>query len=166
MEIKVIDKDKNIKEPIKRVKNRTQGLNRFNLTDKQMLFVKKVGEGKPPRVSAYESYNLKNPKAASTLANNVMSKPNVKEAILKIFDKKGINLEKAVEPLIKGLNAKRIYSSINGLEETDLDDLGIQMKASEKILKMMGVDDGIKDNVNTNYIQINQIHKQKYDDQI
>jgi hypothetical protein len=134
------------------------------LTEKQKKFVANVAKGLPFNRAAYDAYNAKSLQAASGIASNNLQNPTIKELVLKVLDKKGINLDVALEPLVKSLKAKKNIVVDGEMITTDVDDLDLQLKASDRALKLMGVSykdsDGSGGN---NYIQINNIHKDKYD---
>jgi hypothetical protein len=124
-----------------------------------------VAKGLPFNRAAYDAYNAKSLQAASGIASNNLQNPTIKELVLKVLEKKGINLDIALEPLVKSLKAKKAIQWKDELIVTEVDDLELQLKAADRALKLMGV--SYKDSDNSggnNYIQINNIHKDKYDD--
>jgi hypothetical protein len=148
------------KKPYVKKKDRIE-----RLTEKQKKFVANVAKGLPFNRAAYDAYNAKSLQAASGIASNNLQNPTIKELVLKVLDKKGINLDVALEPLVKSLKAKKNIVVDGEMITTDVDDLDLQLKASDRALKLMGV--SYKENDNSggnNYIQINNIHKDKYDD--
>jgi hypothetical protein len=148
------------KKPYVKKKDRIE-----QLTEKQKKFVANVAKGLPFNRAAYDAYNAKSLQAASGIASNNLQNPTIKELVLKVLEKKGINLDIALEPLVKSLKAKKAIQWKDELIVTEVDDLELQLKAADRALKLMGV--SYKDSDNSggnNYIQINNIHKDKYDD--
>lgn len=136
-----------------------------NLTEKQKKFIGKVAQGYPFNRAAYEAYDAKDLSSASGIAANNLRNPTIREMVLKVLDKKGINLDVALEPLVKSLKAKKTIMYKGDLLETNIDDLDLQLKASDRALKLMGVNHNEKTNTgDNNYIQINNIHKSKYEE--
>ena len=153
-------KRKKVKKPYIKKKDRIQ-----MLTEKQKKFVANVAKGLPFNRAAYDAYNAKSLQAASGIASANLQNPTIKELVLKVLDKKGINLDIALEPLVKSLKAKKAIQWKDELIVTEVDDLELQLKAADRALKLMGV--SYKDSDSSggnNYIQINNIHKDKYED--
>jgi hypothetical protein len=153
-------KRKKVKKPYIKKKHRIE-----MLTEKQKKFVANVAKGLPFNRAAYDAYEAKSLESAAGLAHRNLQNPTIKELVLKVLEKKGINLDVALEPLVKSLKAKKNIVVDGEMITTDVDDLDLQLKASDRALKLMGVSykdsDGSGGN---NYIQINNIHKDKYDD--
>jgi hypothetical protein len=153
-------KRKTVKKPYVKKKDRIE-----RLTEKQKRFVANVAKGLPFNRAAYDAYEAKSLESAAGLAHRNLQNPTIKELVLKVLDKKGINLDVALEPLVKSLKAKKAIQWKDELIVTEVDDLELQLKAADRALKLMGV--SYKDESNAggnNYIQINNIHKDKYDD--
>lgn len=151
---------KKIKKPYVKKKDRIE-----NLTEKQKKFVANVAKGMPFNRAAMDAYNAKSLQTASGLASSNLNNPTIKELVLKVLDRKGINLEAALEPLVKSLKAKKNIVVGGEMLTTDVDDLDLQLKASDRALKLMGV--SYKENESSggnSYIQINNIHKEEYND--
>lgn len=148
------------KKPYVKKKDRIE-----RLTEKQKKFVANVAKGLPFNRAAYDAYNAKSLQTAAGIASHNLQNPTIKELVLKVLDKKGINLDVALEPLVKSLKAKKAIQWKDELIVTEVDDLELQLKAADRALKLMGV--SYKENDSSggnNYIQINNIHKDKYDD--
>lgn len=148
------------KKPYVKKKDRIE-----RLTEKQKRFVANVAKGLPFNRAAYDAYNAKSLESAAGVAHKNLQNPTIKELVLKVLDKKGINLDVALEPLVKSLKAKKSIQWKDELIVTEVDDLDLQLKAADRALRLMGV--SYKENDSSggnNYIQINNIHKDKYDD--
>jgi hypothetical protein len=137
-----------------------------NLTEKQKKFIGKVAQGYPLNRAAFEAYDAKSLASASGIAATNLKNPTIREMVLQVLDKKGINLESALEPLVKSLKAKKSIIQEGELVTTNIDDLDLQLKASDRALKLMGVTYKEQEPGGTNnYVQINNIHKSQYDDE-
>lgn len=137
-----------------------------NLTEKQKKFIGKVAQGYPLNRAAFEAYDAKSLASANGIASANLKNPTIREMVLQVLDKKGINLESALEPLVKSLKAKKTIIQEGELVTTNIDDLDLQLKASDRALKLMGVTYKEQEQGGTNnYVQINNIHKSQYDDE-
>ena len=136
------------------------------LTVKELKLVKAKAKGKTHDVAhdeaGYSPNNSKNGKVVNT--SKVLSKPHVKEALHKALEAKGITLDKALEPVAKALNAKKVVQIEGDFFETEVDDLDMQIKGSDRALKLMGVSSSSDGNTTNNFIQINQTQRDKYAD--
>ena len=127
-----------------------------DLTIKEAKIVKAKAQGKThiqaAKVADYlpnANDNTKQVEVARTL-----KKPHVKQALHKALKAKGITLDKALEPVAKALNAKKVVQIEGDFYETEVDDLDMQIKGSDRALKLMGVS-GKDDSGNTyNFTQI------------
>lgn len=136
-----------------------------NLTEKQKKFIGKVAQGYPLNRAAFEAYEAKSLASASSVATANLKNPTIREMVLEVLDKKGINLDVALEPLVKSLKAKKTIFQEGELVTTNVDDLELQLKASDRALKLMGVNYREQEKSGTNnYIQINNLHKSQYDE--
>ena len=135
------------------------------LTEKQKKFIGKVAQGYPLNRAAFEAYEAKSLASASSVATANLKNPTIREMVLEVLDKKGINLDVALEPLVKSLKAKKTMMYDGELVESNVDDLDLQLKASDRALKLMGVNYREQEKGGTNnYVQINNIHKSQYDE--
>jgi len=135
------------------------------LTVKEAKLVKAKAKGKTHVEAYHEVYS---PTAAdSTAAQNttkILQKPHVKEALHKALEAKGITLDKALEPVAKALNAKKVVQIEGDFYETEVDDLDMQIKGSDRALKLMGIS-GKDDSGNTyNFTQVINEKGSKYND--
>lgn len=134
------------------------------LTVKEAKLVKGIASGKTKQQAAMEAYNASTPEAASVIASNTLKKVNVQEALQAELYKQGITLEQAVAPISKALKAKKIVQIEGDFFETEVDDLEMQIKGSDRALKLMGVSSSSDGNTTNNFIQINQTQRDKYAD--
>ena len=119
------------------------------LTIKEAKFVKAVAEGKSNTQAALEATGATSVNSAKTLGHRLSTKVNVKEALDKVLAKHNINIDTAIAPIGKGLVAMKMNEFTGEITE----DLGMQLKASDRALKLMGVGQD-KDSFSAKYVQI------------
>ncbi len=135
------------------------------LTPKQAKFVEGIAKGKNQTQSALEAYDTDSYTTAAVIATENINKPNVKEALEPIFAKHNISLETAIAPIGKALTATKVV--IHGNKEDAfaevVEDLDMQLKGSDRALKLMGIGQS-KDDGNTinNYGQMIVQAKDRY----
>ena len=131
------------------------------LRPQQKGFVKDVASGMKPVKAAQKNYNTKSKEVAKVIASQNMSKPSILEALKPYLEKHNIDMDTAIAPIGKALNAKKQLITDTEIIETDIDDLDLQLKASDRALKLMGVS-GDRNVTNQAFIQINQAQLNKY----
>ena len=124
------------------------------LTVKQTKFVKAYvandGNGTQAALSVYNTTDLD---TARAIGSENLAKPSIRDAVDKALELHGITINDAVEPIAKALKAKRTYY-VDGVKiVTDDDDLDMQLKGSDRALKLMGTEQ--KGQVPTGNIFIN-----------
>ena len=113
------------------------------MTHRQKLATKEMVENGGTMASAlkkagYSPSIVKNPQ-------KVFSSKGIQAMLGPVMEQERITLASALIPLSKALNAKIIIEKDGMLYETDFDDLNIQLKASDRALRLMGVPkDGFK----------------------
>jgi phage terminase small subunit len=127
------------------------------LTPKQKKFVEGVAQGKSGLQAALTAYNTDKPDVAKVIASENLTKPNIRDALIPVFEKHDINLDSAIAPIGKGLKATK-WNDFTGERE---DDLPTQMKASDRALKLMGVN---QEGNTYNFVQVINEQKDKYAD--
>lgn len=131
------------------------------LTIKEKVLIKGVAAGKTKRQSAREAGFTGSDEVVSVTASKVLSKSNVKEALELALVKHGITLDAAIEPIGKALTATKVVITGN---DTDghfaevVEDLDMQLKGSDRALKLMGVG---KEEGGVNITFINQVREKK-----
>lgn len=136
------------------------------LTVKELKLAKAKARGKK-HIEAWDQAGYsQNSSNATKIANTqkILRKPNVQEALQREFQRQGITLEQAVAPIKKALNAKKVVQIEGDFFETEVDDLDMQIKGSDRALKLMGVSSSSDGNTTNNFIQINQTQRDKYAD--
>lgn len=130
------------------------------LTVKQAKFVAAKAQGKSGIQAYKEAYETDNDKVASVEASRLLAKPSIKEALAPILAKHQIDLDTALAPIGKGLKATK-FNEFTG-EQTE--DLKIQMQASDRALKLLGVKLDEPQGNTYNFVQVIQDQKDKYAD--
>lgn len=131
------------------------------ITVKEAKLIKGIAEGKTKRQAAMDAYDTNTIETAAVIASEVLRKPNVQEALDIALDKYGLTIERAVEPINKALNAKKIVPIEGDFYVTDVDDLDMQLKGSDRALKLMGVSQEKGASTN-NFIQVIKEQSNKY----
>lgn len=137
------------------------------LTPKQAKFVEGIAKGKNQTQAALEAYDVSNYETAAVIATENINKPNVKAALEPILAKHNISLETAIAPIGKALQATKVVITGNdkdGHFAEVVEDLEMQLKGSDRALKLMGI--GQKDDTpqGNTFIQINNNKGSKYAD--
>ena len=111
------------------------------LTPKQEKFVAEyVKNGGNAKQAAIKAYPDQNENSAAQQGWENLRKPELAAAIRKEFAKQGVTLDKAIRPIVKGLEAK---------DKDGNDDLQKQMMAHDRWLKasMLDREDGLQLNI-------------------
>lgn len=111
------------------------------LTEKEKKLVKAyVANGGNGTKAAFDAYKSTSPKSASSIASRKLKSPKIQDALKKELAKHGITLDSAIAPIAKGLKAKKRGLDgriIRDENKKPLDDLDVQLKASDKALKLL-----------------------------
>ena len=111
------------------------------LTPKQEAFVAEYARnGGNAKQAAIKAYPNQKEKSATQQGWENLRKPELAAAIRKEFAKQGVTLDKAIRPIVKGLEAK---------DKDGNDDLQKQMMAHDRWLKasMLDREDGLQLNI-------------------
>ena len=129
------------------------------ITPKQQKFVAEyVKNGGNATAAAKVAYPEQTDASAKQQGWENLTKPNLAAAIRKEFAKQGVTLDKAIRPIVKGLEAK---------DKDGNDDLQKQMMAHDRWLKasMLDREDGLQLNIeNAKGIEITFKNFRKEDD--
>ena len=128
------------------------------LTPKQSRFVQGVAMGKSGTQAYKDAYNTTNSKVASVEASRLLAKPSIQEVLEPIYAKYEINLESAIAPIGKSLKALKQNEYTGEVVE----DLKLQLQASDRALKLLGVNGSEGQTININFNQIAQEQREKY----
>lgn len=117
------------------------------LTVKETKLVKARAEGKTISDAAKIAEYLPNAtdETRRVEASRTLQKPHVQEALQVALEKHGITLDRAIEPISKALVATKVEIKGN---DTDghfaevVEDLDMQLKGSDRALKLMNIGQG------------------------
>lgn len=133
--------------------------NKNGLTTKQEAFVAEyIRNGGNASAAARKAYPDATPESARVIGVENLAKLNASKEFAKEYARLGITIEKAVLPIVKGLEAKDKYGN---------DDLDKQMRAHDRFVKdiTMGDDSGLSLNIeNAQGIEITFKDFRKEDD--
>ena len=124
------------------------------LTEKEKTLVKEYAKnGGNGTEAALKAYKTKSRKQASTIAAKELKKTTVQTPQDKELKKQGITLNAVISPIAKGLKAKK--RGLDGriiLDENrqPIDDLDLQLKASDRALKLLLHKEKVDVNFNIN----------------
>lgn len=114
-------------------------MKRLTIKEKKLVHYKAKGD---THKKAYRKagYSM-NSNEASIVSNTdkILKKPHVKEALEKALIKHDITLDNALSPISKGLKAKKLVQDRSGRIIDEVEDLDLQIKASDRALKLLGV---------------------------
>lgn len=138
------------------------------LTVKQAKLVKGRAEGKTILQAANDANYLPNAKdeVRRVEASKTLQKPYVKEALDIAFKKHGIDLDSAIAPIGKALKATKVQIHGNGEEAFAevVEDIDLQLKGSDRALKLMGVSSKDENGSTYNFVQVINNKADKYAD--
>jgi phage terminase small subunit len=126
------------------------------LTQKQQGFVRDYVKMKNGTKAIIKNYKVTKEKTASAMAVENLGKPSIQNAIDKALVKHNITLDRALKPIDNGLNAMKQDNISGAISE----DLNIQLKASDRALKLLGVTQS--NSGQTAFVNVINIDKEKY----
>lgn len=135
---------------------------RMPLKPREIKFIAGKAKGLTNVAAAMQATGLTNPPSASVIAGRMLKNPSVQEELIRVFEEQGITLERAIEPISKALAATKVV--IHGNKEDAfaevVDDIDLQLKGSDRALKLMGVSQG--EGVTNNFLVISEGQRDKY----
>lgn len=126
------------------------------VSPKEAKLVQGVIAGKTKRQAAIDAgYTNSTPEAISSSASQTLKKLNVQDYYAELMAKHEITVERALKPISKALDAKKTVVTGDGdnASYNEVDDLDMQLKGSDRALKLLGV--SAPENTTTNYNFIN-----------
>lgn len=126
------------------------------VSPKEAKLVQGVIAGKTKRQAAIDAgYTNSTPEAISSSASQTLKKLNVQDYYAELMAKHEITVERALKPISKALDAKKTVVTGDGdnASYNEVDDLDMQLKGSDRALKLLGV--SAPENPITNYNFIN-----------
>lgn len=138
------------------------------LTYKEAKLVKAKAQGKTHIEAANIAEYLPNANdhTKEVEVARTLNKPRVKEALDIAFKKHGIDLDTALAPIGKALKATKVEIHGNGEEAFAevVEDIELQLKGSDRALKLMGVSGKDEGGTTYNFTQIINEKADKYAD--
>ena len=110
------------------------------LTAKQRIFIKAKAKGMSGLDAAMLAYDVSNANVARNIASDNLTKPNVKAALEKAFEKHQITPEAITKPIADALTAEREVFNKDGDIIGTSKDHNVRLKAAGLAAKLMGVD--------------------------
>ena len=126
------------------------------VSPKEAKLVQGVIAGKTKRQAAIDAgYTNSTPEAISSSASQTLKKINVQDYYAELMAKHEITVERALKPISKALDAKKTVVTGDGdnASYNEVDYLDMQLKGSDRALKLLGV--SAPENTTTNYNFIN-----------
>jgi phage terminase small subunit len=125
------------------------------VTVREAKLVQGVVAGKTKRQAAKDAGYGGSPETLSVRASSVIKKSNVQDYYAELMAKHEITVERALKPISKALDAKKTVVTGDGdnASYNEVDDLDMQLKGSDRALKLLGV--SAPENPITNYNFIN-----------
>lgn len=125
------------------------------VTVREAKLVQGVVAGKTKRQAAKDAGYGGSPETLSVRASSVIKKSNVQDYYAELMAKNEITVERALKPISKALDAKKTVVTGDGdnASYNEVDDLDMQLKGSDRALKLLGV--SAPENTTTNYNFIN-----------
>ncbi len=133
---------------------------RTPLKAKTTKLIEGVVQGKTIQAAAVEAGFGRSPESASTLATREFKKVEVQQALQQALLDHGIDINLAIAPISKALNAKKVVAIEGDFYQTEVDDIDLQLKGSDRALKLMGV--GLSDNASPTFVLIMNNQRDKY----
>lgn len=131
----------------------------IGMTIKQKIFVTEYLKNRNGTKAAKKAYKIKSESVASTIAHENLKRPNIQEAVSMAMLKHDLTLDKALVPIAKSLRAKKVIQIEGDYFETDVDDLDLQLKGSDRVLKLMGIN---QNNNNSTVIFTEHLNNNQY----
>lgn len=135
------------------------------LKPEEIKFVENMAKGMTQKEAIMDSHGVTNSQSAVTMSSRLVKKKEIQELVADVLKRHSVDLEEALKPIIRGLKAKRVIQYKDDAFVSDIDDISTQIQASDRVLKLMGAyQKKSEDGVGNNYIQVNNYHKDKYNE--
>lgn len=118
------------------------------MTTKQKIFVKEyVASNGNATEAAAKTYNVTDRNVARSIGAENLTKPAIRNEIDELMQKHELTIDKALLPISKALKSKKAIREWNYEDKQwdvvdHVDDLDMQLKASDRVLKLHGVYQG------------------------
>lgn len=129
-------------------------------TVRELKLVEGIAKGKTKRDAGVEAGYTGEPDTVSSTVSRVLKKDKVQQALSDAFEKHGIDIDSAIAPIGIALKGKRKVI-VEGVV-IEIDDIDLQLKGSDRALRLMGIGQQTGD-VTINFITQSQEQRQVYD---
>jgi hypothetical protein len=114
---------------------------------REAKFIEAKIAGKNDTQAAMYATGTSNKKVANVQASRIKKSPVVQTEFDKLLKQQGITLKKALKPIGKGLIAQKTI--VHGKDGNDgfvevVDDIEVQLKSSDRALKLLGITNQVK----------------------
>lgn len=135
------------------------------LTVKEVKLIKALVSGKSIGQAGMIATGSTNPQSGATQAGRMLKSVDVQEALAVAFEKHGITLDAAIEPIGKALKATKVQITGQGDQAFAevVEDIDLQLKGSDRALKLMNVGQDRDGGGNTyNFINVAKTDKDEF----
>ena len=126
-------------------------------TPKEAKYLAGVAAGKTKVQAAMDAYDVKSKVTASQMAAELSHKPRIQRELIKILERQGITLERAIAPIGQALTAEKTNEYTGEITP----DIPTRLKGSDRALKLLGVKLDQNEGGTTNYNFINVVNKDR-----
>lgn len=119
--------------------------------------------GKSQNTAAQQTFPNQTPGAAAVSMSRTLKKANVQDELARVFADNGITIEAAVAPIGKALVATHKVRINGEIVNTGIEDLEMQLKGSDRALKLMGITGNSEGNTTiNNFVVMSKDQREKY----
>lgn len=132
-----------------------------SLTLKEIKLIKAIVAGNSLGKAGMIATGSSTPQSGATQAGRMLKNDDVQAALVIAFEKHGITMDSAIAPIGKALVATKVQITGQGDQSFAevVEDVELQLKGSDRALKLMGI--GKDDSGTTNYNFINVVETDK-----
>ena len=115
-----------------------------NMGIKEAKYIKARIKGKNKTLAAMDATGTPDKAVAAVQGNRLEKSPEVKNELQRLLKKKGITLDKALQPIADGLEAEKLIAMGKG-EDSFIDripDMPTRLQASDRALKLLNITSG------------------------
>lgn len=127
-----------------------------NMTEREIKYVEARVTGKNKIQSAQHATGTTSKAVATVQANRLEKRPAVKNELAKALKKYHINIDRALKPIDKALDATKVVITGKGDDAFAelIPDYTMQMQASDRALRLLGADKPNNDNTSNTAITL------------
>ena len=134
------------------------------LTIKEVKLIKALVAGKSMGQAGMIATGSSTPASGATQAGRLLKSDDVQQALAIAFEKHGITLDSAVAPIGKALLATKVQITGQGDQAFAevVEDIDLQLKGSDRALKLMGLNNNDSGTTNYNFINVAKTDKDDF----